>query len=100
MQFRICKDAQCNEDLQLPGLETDFDGNAPAVFLPAGTYYVEELVAPQGFLLSSPAVSGEITLSPGQEFIYEISNQPYKGGVTVGKIDIEMGDWQGQGMLH
>ena len=97
MQFRICKDAQCNEDLQLPGLETDFDGNAPAVFLPAGTYYVEELVAPQGFLLSSPAVSGEITLSPGQEFIYEISNQPYKGGVTVGKIDIEMGDWQGQG---
>lgn len=76
-------------------------------FLQVGTYRIEEVNAPRGYLVSSDsleyAVSREFTITDHEDMIdltYGMGDEIIRGGFTLRKNDVETGTAQGDAGLH
>ena len=83
----IYRDSDCTEKAGEMG-PTDSNGYAKSLGLPVGTYYVKEIVAPQGYKLSttmySAVVVADETVTVNGGYFY---NDKAYGSMTVTKVD-------------
>ncbi len=56
-------------------MTTDKDGYACSIDLPVGTYYVQEVVPPAGFVLSDEVIEAEITTDNKATIVFERTNE-------------------------
>ena len=65
-------------------LKTDAAGNSNTITVAAGTYYVKEATAPQGFALDGTVYTVEVT--SGSTATVNCTDQPMLGGVNLKKV--------------
>ena len=68
---------------------TDKDGYALSIDLPVGTYYVQEVVPPAGFILSDEVIEVKITTDDKNTIVFERDNTP--NHVVLKKTDLTTG---------
>lgn len=88
-QYAIYSDAGCT--IQVGTFTTDENGVSQVVELPIGTYYLKEITAPKGYVLSVNTDS--FSVSSGQTTTVSVSDQPGNDPMTIllSKIDAETG---------
>ncbi len=70
-------------------MTTDKDGYALSIDLPVGTYYVQEVVPPAGFILSDEVIEVKITTDDKNTIVFERDNTP--NHVVLKKTDLTTG---------
>lgn len=71
--YGIWKNPECSEGTNT-AFTTDANGNAGPVSLPPGTYYVNEITAPKGYILDSTVHT--ITITSGNNTTLNVSDRP------------------------
>ncbi|MGN1046536.1 MAG: SpaA isopeptide-forming pilin-related protein, partial [Candidatus Cryptobacteroides sp.] len=67
-------------------LITDEDGKASVFDLPYGAYFLEEVEAPEGFVIDDTIYSFSIQ-DDGQVFEFSAVNEPIPGSISIRKVD-------------
>ena len=76
-------------DVLYDTMTTDKDGYALSIDLPVGTYYVQEIVPPPGFILSDEVIEVTITTDDKNTIVFERDNMP--NHVVLKKTDLTTG---------
>lgn len=87
--FNVYSDAGCKK--LVGGLRTDKQGISNTLTLDAGTYYVQETVAPKGFIKDDSVHTVKVTA--GGTTTLTVKNEPFDDpiGVLLQKVDAETG---------
>ena len=80
--YGIWKNPECSEGTNT-AFTTDANGNAGPVSLPPGTYYVNEITAPKGYILDSTVHT--ITITSGNNTTLNVSDRPRTATINVEK---------------
>ncbi|MBQ8802054.1 MAG: hypothetical protein IJZ53_00260 [Tyzzerella sp.] len=93
--YGVYSDAAC--ETLVSELTTDANGETPTVFVETGTYYVKEISAPDGFLLSEEIQEVEVVASSTCVVTMADAPQTVTPGLLIQKVDAETGENVPQG---
>lgn len=94
--FGIYSDSQCTSQVQK--VTTGSDGTAKSKELIAGTYYVKELEAPKGYVLSKDVHT--LVIKAGKTTYLDIVDKEQKGAITIYKEGEVLSKWDGQNFIY
>lgn len=94
--YGIYADSSCTK--LVDELTTGSDGSATTKELTAGTYYVKERVAPEGYVLSTKVHT--VTITPGQTTTFTVIDKAQMGVITIYKKGEVLTGWNGSNFTY
>ncbi len=94
--YGIYSDSGCTSQVQT--ITTDGNGYAKTGALTAGTYYVKEIKAPQGYVLSDMVHT--LTVNAGQTTAISVADQEQLGAITIYKEGEVLTGWDGSNFIY
>ena len=94
--YGIYSDSGCNNLVQT--MTTDGNGYAKSAALVAGTYYVKEITAPKGYVLSGKVHT--LTVKAGQTTGISATDKEQLGAITIYKEGEVLSSWNGSNFTY
>ena len=94
--YGIYKDSSCTNLVDT--ITTGSDGTATSKALVAGTYYVKEITAPSGYVLSSKVHT--VTVKAGQTTTFTATDKEQKGALVIYKEGEVLTGWDGSDFTY
>lgn len=94
--YGIYSDSGCNNLVQT--MTTDGNGYAKSAALVAGTYYVKEITAPKGYVLSGKVHT--LTVEAGQTTGISATDKEQLGAITIYKEGEVLSSWNGSNFTY
>ena len=94
--YGIYSDSSCNNLVQT--MTTDGNGYAKSAALVAGTYYVKEITAPKGYVLSGKVHT--LTVKAGQTTGISATDKEQLGAITIYKEGEVLSSWNGSNFTY
>lgn len=94
--YGIYSDSGCTR--QVATMTTGADGSATSAGLVAGTYYVKEIQAPKGYVLSDQVHT--VLIRAGQTTSFSATNKEQMGAITIYKEGEVLTDWNGSNFVY
>ena len=94
--YGIYADSGCNNLVQT--MTTDGNGYAKSAALVAGTYYVKEITAPKGYVLSGKVHT--LTVKAGQTTGISATDKEQLGAITIYKEGEVLSSWNGSNFTY
>ena len=94
--YGIYADSGCNNLVQT--MTTDSNGYAKSAALVAGTYYVKEITAPKGYVLSGKVHT--LTVKAGQTTGISATDKEQLGAITIYKEGEVLSSWNGSNFTY
>ena len=94
--YGIYSDSDCNNLVQT--MTTDGNGYAKSAALVAGTYYVKEITAPKGYVLSGKVHT--LTVKAGQTTGIFATDKEQLGAITIYKEGEVLSSWNGSNFTY
>lgn len=94
--FGIYSDSNCKNLVMQ--LTTGADGKAKSEALIAGTYYVKELTAPKGYVLSKDIHT--LTIKAGQTTSFTVKDMEQMGAISIYKEGEVLTEWNGKDFVY
>ncbi len=95
-KYGIFSDSGCTR--QVATMTTGADGTATSEGLVAGTYYVKEIQAPKGYVLSDKVHT--VLIQAGQTTSFSATNKEQMGAITIYKEGEVLTDWNGSNFVY
>ena len=94
--YGIYSDSECGNKVDT--LTTDEDGCAKSKALVPGTYYVKEIKAPKGYVLSNKVHT--VTVKAGQTTKINVTDKEQFGAITIYKEGEVLTGWDGSSFIY
>ena len=94
--YGIYSDSGCTNRIQI--MTTDGNGYAKSAALVAGTYYVKEITAPKGYVLSGKVHT--LTVKAGQTTGISATDKEQLGAITIYKEGEVLSSWNGSNFTY
>jgi len=94
--YGIYSDSACTN--RVDSITTGNDGSATSKALVAGTYYVKEIKAPKGYVLSNKVHT--LTVKAGQTTSFTATNKEQLGAITIYKEGEVLTGWNGTNFTY
>ena len=94
--FGIYKDSGCTNLVET--MTTDANGYAKSGYLTSGTYYVKEISAPTGYVVSNKVHT--LTVKAGQTTNINATNSEQLGSITINKEGEVLTGWDGSNFIY
>ncbi|MBP3339072.1 MAG: cell wall anchor protein [Lachnospiraceae bacterium] len=94
--FGIYKDSGCTSLVET--MITDSNGYAKSGYLTSGTYYVKEISAPEGYVVSNKVHT--LTVRAGQTTNINATNSEQLGNITIYKEGEVLTGWDGSNFIY
>ncbi len=95
-KYGIYSDSSCTNKVDT--ITTGSDGSATSKALVAGTYYVKEIQAPKGYVLSSKVHT--LTIKAGQTTTFTATDKEQLGAITIYKEGEVLTGWNGSNFTY
>lgn len=95
-KYGIYSDSACTNKVDT--ITTGSDGTATSKALVAGTYYVKEITAPKGYVLSGKVHT--LTVKAGQTTSFTATNKEQLGAITIYKEGEVLSGWNGSNFTY
>ena len=95
-KYGIYSDSGCTR--QVATMTTGADGTATSEGLVAGTYYVKEIQAPKGYVISDKVHT--VLIRAGQTTSFSATNKEQMGAITIYKEGEVLADWNGSNFVY